>query len=270
MNLAMVNKKSESFGDRVLDTLNEKGMSQAQLARSLGVTRQHLNAVLKGRTPAGAGLKKKIASILGQSAVSLEYGKNEVLKLFEEAAKDSKQQQGSLFFREDSAPYPAEEEFIAIPYLDAVPSMGGGSYETNRSIKSYLSFQQSWIRTKGHPSSMAVVRASGDSMRPTIPDGSVVLIDEAQKDIVHGKIYFIAHNDAIFIKRLLKLGEDANVIYIASEGAALGPISHHIMREGSVDFYHSKDNHIGFIRVEEGDYFEVIGRCLWVGKELTD
>lgn len=40
-------------------------MNQAQLARNLGCTPQHFNAVVRGRTDAGKGLAKKTKDMVG-------------------------------------------------------------------------------------------------------------------------------------------------------------------------------------------------------------
>ena len=106
----------------------------------------------------------------------------------------------------DPAPYyPSGDEdtdFTEIPWLRATASMGGGSEEGSKLIRSHLSFQTGWLLNKSTSlKSLVVISASGGSMEPTIPDGSVVLIDESKcHDLVDGKIYFVVHGKGIFLK----------------------------------------------------------------------
>ncbi len=145
-------------------------------------------------------------------------------------------------FLGDDAEY---EGFLQIPWLKATASMGGGSYEGEKDVESHLSFQTSWLMSKGAPSRMVVINASGGSMEPTIPDGSVVLIDESKNsDLVNGKIYFVCYGEHIFLKRL-KVGKDGRVVALQSD-------------RGDPD-----------IPVQPGDYFEVIGQAVWYGKDLS-
>lgn len=131
--------------------------------------------------------------------------------------------------------------YTEVPLREATGSMGGGSTETGDRTLTYLSFRTEWIRSKGNPEYMTVIRAFGDSMEPTIPDGSVVLIDEGRRQFVKNRIYYLRYNGQMYIKRLVE-------------------------REGHLCI--ASDNDPNVLLVSDADDFEIIGRCIWTAREL--
>ena len=81
-------------------------------------------------------------------------------------------------------------------------------------------------------------------MEPTIPDRSVVLIDESKRyDLGDNKIYYICHGSGLFLKRI-RLGEEGKPVSLLSD-------------RGDPP-----------IELDGSEYFEVIGQALWYGKAL--
>ena len=147
----------------------------------------------------------------------------------------------------DPTPYfgggEGNEKFIEVPWLEATASMGGGSVEVSKKMISTLSFRSDWLHRKGNPGNMAVINASGGSMEPTIPDDSVVLIDESRiHDLVNGKVYFVCYEDQVFLKRLKIFGGKAVALVSDSTGEEQP--------------------------IKPGAYFRILGRAIWYGKEL--
>jgi len=132
-------------------------------------------------------------------------------------------------------------EYTEVPLREATASMGGGSTETGDRALTYLSFRTEWIRSKGNPEYMTVIRAFGDSMEPTIADGSVVLIDEGRRQFVKNKIYYLRYNGQMYIKRLVEA-------------------------EGQLAIVSDADRNM--LLVSDADDFEIIGRCIWAAREL--
>ncbi len=138
---------------------------------------------------------------------------------------------------------PDESAYYQVPWLEAKASMGGGSFEASKKVKSYLSFRRDWLLSKGATSNMVVISVEGDSMSPTIPDGSVVLINEASTfPPVNNRIYFVCYKDELFLKRVRV--KDSRVIALISD----------------------QDN--SEITIQPGEYFNILGRAIWYGKDL--
>lgn|GEM_PF-4669933 len=135
-------------------------------------------------------------------------------------------------------------DYMQIPWLEATASMGGGSLEVSKEVISHLSFRTDWLLSKGSPAKMTVINVSGSSMDPTIADGSIVLIDESKvTDLVNGKIYLVCYGGEIFLKRLK----------VDRGGKALALISDSDGSEKEID---------------PEAYFTILGRAIWVGREL--
>jgi len=138
-------------------------------------------------------------------------------------------------------------EYTKVPWLEATASMGGGSVETSKSVTAHLAFRTDWLRPYGKLSGMVVINASGDSMSPTIPDRAVVLINEEDKIPVNNGIFFVCYgngeNSHIYLKRL-RMEKPGKVTHLISD----------------IDGYE--------MPLKPGEYFEIIGRAIWFGKEL--
>lgn len=134
--------------------------------------------------------------------------------------------------------------YISVPFLKARPSGSEGeSHLLSKDIKSYLGFVPEWIHSKGNPESMGVMKIFGDSMYPLIPDNSIVLVDMSRTEIVSNKVFVIEHNEGIRIKRIQKDQED-NIILVS-------------------------DNSRRKIKIKPEDYFNVLGKVLWVAYEIA-
>lgn len=134
-----------------------------------------------------------------------------------------------------------QAHYTEVPLREATGSMGGGSTETGDRTLTYLSFRTEWIRSKGNPEYMTVIRAFGDSMDPTIIDGSVVLIDEGRRQFVKNKVYYLRYNGQMYIKRLVE--RDGHLAIVS-------------------------DNDPNLLLVSDADDFEIIGRCIWTARDL--
>lgn len=136
-----------------------------------------------------------------------------------------------------------DPSYYQVPWLEARASMGGGSLEVSKEVKSYLSFRRDWLLSRGGIGNLVVVSVQGDSMSPTIPDGSVVLINESSGGPpVGGKVYLVCYRDELFIKRLK-----------VKDGRAVAMVS---------DFDGSE------VPIKKSEYFNIIGRAIWYGKDL--
>jgi phage repressor protein C with HTH and peptisase S24 domain len=136
-----------------------------------------------------------------------------------------------------------DPEFVEIALREATGSMGGGSLETGKTIKRFLKFRNDWIRSiPANPANLSCIMAYGDSMSPTITDGSVILIDEGRPDFTANKVFYIRHNGQMYLKRLM--GKPGEIDIIS-------------------DAYPEN-----IIQVLPDDDFEIIGRALWMGRRI--
>ena len=116
--------------------------------------------------------------------------------------------------------------------------------EVSADTEGGYAFRGDFLRRKGNPRRMVLMRVSGDSMVPEIFDNDLVLLDRGQTEISPGRLYAVGFEDAIYIKRIDKL--PGKILH--SVNPAYPPLS--------LD-----------LRGDCADQFRVIGRVLWSGRE---
>lgn len=102
--------------------------------------------------------------------------------------------------RDPSSP---KEGIVHIPILDVSAGAGPAIDNDGAEIVAHLPFPVGFLR-KLHikPERVRAVRAHGDSMEPTVPDGMLVLINTAVSDLQDGRIYAIRAPDGLRLKRI--------------------------------------------------------------------
>lgn len=116
-------------------------------------------------------------------------------------------------------------EYTEIGRFDASFSMGAGALVAdNPEPLGYWLLETQWLGgiTKAAPDHLAVVRASGESMAPTLRDGDWVLIDRTQTRLSREGIYAIRVGDDVWIKRLT-LNLRAKLVIIISDNTVIPP-----------------------------------------------
>lgn len=141
-----------------------------------------------------------------------------------------------------------EAEFVEIRRVDVSFSNGHGQVVNSEDDRPPLSFRADYLRKMGIPPGKAVVvEADGDSNYPKIIDGSVVLVDSADKERFSGEFFYAFRADGnLLIKRLTRMPDGR--IMATAENSDFKP---------KMMFYD-----------ERTDDFEVIGRAVWMGVEL--
>ncbi|WP_431482255.1 S24 family peptidase [Pseudomonas solani] len=98
------------------------------------------------------------------------------------------------------------DDYAIIPQYTAKGSSGRGYLNDHVEVKGGLAFKKDWLRRIGlKDANLAVLYNSGDSNWPTLSDGDVLLIDEAQRSPVSGRMYALLTADGeVIIKRLIR------------------------------------------------------------------
>ena len=216
-------------GERIERLLAERKMSQAELARRVGISQPSINALIK----AGGGSRHihKVATVLGTSAAYL--------------AGDTDDPDANAITLPSPEVYAEQFNLALVQEVELGYSMGGGSVIETYPGKGFVPFQRDWLRSlmQGGFEDLFVARGEGDSMQPTLMDGDIVLIDSAQKDIrQQDRIWAISYGDLGMIKRVRRL--PGGTYSIMSDNPAVPPIN-----------------------AADGE-MHVIGRVIWVGRQI--
>jgi transcriptional regulator with XRE-family HTH domain len=176
-----------AFRRNVPRLLEERGMSQRELAKAIGKSAEHLNAALKGRTSLSRNLMEKVADALGASTQ----------ELFTDP--------GDPGIKTERAEYITEGDIKRIPFLETRVGQDGAATRRS-SVTAPVLFKADWAFAVGNPDRMAMVRTAGAALGGEIPDNSLVLVDTSQTVQVSGAPYFLRLGNEFAIKRLIHEG----------------------------------------------------------------
>lgn len=107
-----------------------------------------------------------------------------------------------------------DENYKDVPIYDLAASAGTGKLVADENIRCYLKFPNWWFNERGLQHSDVVgLYTKGDSMEPTIPDNSLLLIDQSKTYLSDGKVYVVRVDDELYVKRVNRLvGEGLELI----------------------------------------------------------
>lgn len=94
---------------------------------------------------------------------------------------------------------------VKIPIYDVSASAGEGVINDERVIE-HIWVSKIMLKTFFHLSNtqnLSIITAKGDSMEPTIPQGSQILVQ--QREVMEGEICVCRIDDELYVKRLQKL-----------------------------------------------------------------
>jgi phage repressor protein C with HTH and peptisase S24 domain len=173
----------KELGDRISQAI-EKLPTKTSAALAMGVSPEQVNKWIKGTVKVPADALR---------ALSLEAGVD-----------------FSWLVTGASVPPTSSEEgqFYPVPrFPDVRASAGWGSAIVNeRKDAQIVAFSPIWLRDLGvNPRAASIIFANGDSMYPTIPHGSALLVDTSKKDIRNGCIYVFDIEGDLMVKRIERL-----------------------------------------------------------------
>lgn len=105
------------------------------------------------------------------------------------------------------------QDFILVPRYDVNASAGPGAALYSEQIVDHLAFKRKWIKDMGlQEGSLALVTAKGDSMEPTIRDGSLLLVDMREGFPKSDGVYILRFNSDLVAKRIqILVGGDIKI-----------------------------------------------------------
>ncbi len=163
-----------------------------ELARKTGIPRRTLETYLSGNAEPKAS---RLAAIARAGGVTVDWLATGEGPMFASEKRP-----------EPAAPAGIWEEFALVPLYDIAVSAGPGVCVEHETVLAQLAFRRDWLRETGiQAANLAVVRAVGDSMEPTIRHGDALLIDRAKREPVGDYIYVLQVDHELRAKRLQRL-----------------------------------------------------------------
>jgi SOS-response transcriptional repressor LexA len=146
-------------------------------------------------------LNKEVANVLGISPENLSMLKKRGKIPYEEIAYFCAKRKISinwiLFDQNSEEIIHNTDRFSIIKYFkDINASAGGGALNFDEN------YEVIYIDKKLIDKNLDAIHVVGDSMEPTIKDGSIIFIDRSDKNIQNGGIFVISTNSGTFVKRV--------------------------------------------------------------------
>ena len=99
----------------------------------------------------------------------------------------------------------ADSSTRQVEIRELAAAAGGGATDLDETITGYVSFQRSWLDRYGlEATHCTVINVAGESMEPTLPNGSKILVDRHQRRRKQGRIYVVRSSDGLVVKRAEK------------------------------------------------------------------
>lgn len=176
-----------SFGDRVRVAAESVGGLNA-LAERIGMPRRTLGDQISSK---GDPKLSFLAAVSGATGKPIAWLAGEM-----DEAPDTRG--GAIVGGHNLLPIPV--------FAEVRPSAGGGSLPASEQVTSVMAFDQKWLRDLGvNPIYAKILFAEGDSMYPTIPNGSPMLVDTSRTEIMNGCIYVFNVDGDLMVKRIERL-----------------------------------------------------------------
>ena len=89
-----------------------------------------------------------------------------------------------------------------VDQIDLEVAAGAGAEAEDETVTERLTFRLDWLKSHGlDPSYCTVVKVQGESMEPTLPEGSAILVDRARRRRRVGGIFVVRTGDGVVVKR---------------------------------------------------------------------
>ena len=188
-----------TLSERLTSLMYEKGISQAELARLIGIKQPSVFKILSGETRN----PKKILEIATALNVDPHW-----LKTGEGDPDPS--------YRIVEVSEPQNPNTVWIDILDVEASAGNGAYlsPTEQGLLSQ-EFDLTFFRQqfgRADAKHLKLITVKGDSMAPTLESGDLLYVDISENYFAADGLYVFTFDGQTFIKRLQKVGKEMLVI----------------------------------------------------------
>lgn len=195
-----------------------RGISQRALGAALSVSGGLIGQIEADLTPLSRSFLEKMAATYGVNADWLLSGHGPMSRpatpgfdtneLRIEPATASQPMAGDLSI--------GGVPFALVRRFDLTVSAGNGLVPVSDHATDRFAFPVEWLRRIGVVGDLAaLVPVQGDSMAPTIPDGSMVMIDARETSVTTPGVYAFTLDGEAFVKRLVTTPQGKTVTIIS-------------------------------------------------------
>ena len=199
--------QKDTVGKVLQRLINSSGLRPTEVARHAGVSQSTLSRILSGKIEHPSD--RQVSLLAGYFGVTGDQLRG-YEPLGDTPAKPSPHASDDIVMHDtelmdEAGPLRSDE--VELPCFREVEfAAGDGRTQVVENGGYTMRFPLSKLAKRGvSPENAACATASGNSMEPTIADGSPIAIDKGTRHIIDGKIYALDHGGMLRIKRLYKL-----------------------------------------------------------------
>lgn len=188
-----------TLSERLTTLMAGKGLSQAELARMIGVKQPSIFKILSGQTLNPKNILE-IATVLNVDPHWLKTGEGDP----------------DPSYRIVEVSEPQNPNTVRIDILDVEASAGNGAYlsPTEQGLLSQ-EFDLTFFRQqfgRADAKHLKLITVKGDSMAPTLESGDLLYVDISENYFAADGLYVFTFDGQTFVKRLQKVGKEMLVI----------------------------------------------------------
>ena len=141
-----------------------------------------------------------------------------------------------------------EDKHIQLPFYEISASAGVGLLAEVEERPKTISFEPYWLRNEIGvcPSNVFLMLVDGDSMQPTLKNGSMIMVNKDVDNLSDG-VYVMRHDNNLLVKRLQML--PGGIIRVKSDNSMYDPWE---ITKSQLD----------------GEELALIGRVVWTGQKM--
>ncbi len=157
--------------------MEERGISQTELARQIGVTRPSINGWLNGSVPSEGNLEA-LCKFLNVEPSFLKYGI-------------------STNVDDD------DDVTVNVPAMDRKPTATANETDGNRGVVG-MRFSKEWLNSRSQTKvdTIRVFNMTGSSMSPTFEEGDLLIVDTSVNQIISNGIYILRQLGEDVVRRI--------------------------------------------------------------------
>lgn len=188
---------SDTFSDRLRNAIN--GRSLRSFGAECGLSEGALRKYLADKSEPGMAALVAMARAAEVRVEWLATGEgpmySEVCRFCEEVTVNHGEQGAQINL----------DDYVMVLRYGVQAGAGSEPVESDQCVD-FLAFRRRWVACLGlQADCLALIRAVGDSMEPTIKDGFLLLVDLRQQEIKVDAIYVLRMGHELVVKRCQKL-----------------------------------------------------------------
>ena len=194
--------------DWIRQQIEKSGISQGELAKSIGLTDVQLSKVLTGYRVLQSSEADAIRRYFGLELPEDEIDALTRVELNEKAPPNAK----------------------LVPVFDVEASAGHGSLVEYEPQAYSLAFPPAYLRslTSSSPANLAIISVKGESMEPTLLDNDIVLLDVGKTSLAYDGLFVLKFDGALHVKRVGRSPKQGFVTVISDNSTLFPPMEFQI------------------------------------------